>query len=751
MKKRIMALLMAGVLVVSAFMTGCGRDDKEKSKVSQGEGPWYKAQYHDFLMEENEYINIARIYGNELYFCTLQYVETTDESLMKVKKINLSDFSVAEIEGISVEEDAYVADMAIDNTGIYLAIQRMEYNQDYSELLESEYTIQQYDFEGNEVSTLDISEDMTGKSQDGMYAYISSMVRDKDGNISITDGNTFIMAYDKDGNKNLDIELTDWGNGLVVSEDGIAYYSYMDDVNWEQVLAPIDFKTGKLGESIGQIGGNGNDCYVDANQIVWMTEENNLVTYDLPNEEKNVVLNWLDYNVNGSSVMTTRVLEDGRIVAFTADYTQEGETYEVVILEESDEPLDEKIVLTYATLGTDSEISQAIIRFNKNNEKYRIKVVDYYDESQEYESSFDAYNEAILSGNVADIINVDMTQYKAMARKGLYADLNDFMDNDADISREDYFENVLEAYEVEGKLYAMPTSFAVSTLMGSKEVWGNKDNVTLEDIGTIMENAPEDVSLMDYMSKSYFVQVMMQGMMDNFVNWETGECSFDSEEFIKVLEMANTFPKEYNYESDSQSTPEKLGNGKILLYGEAFYEISSYQVAKEFFNNESVIIGYPQVAGNGGLIQNSSNLIAISNDSEYKEAAWEFVKYLISEDYQSNYIYWQNPIHRGAFDKLMVKAGEKEYYTDENGEQVESPKLTYGWDNFEVSVYAATEQDIKEYTEIVEGAETLAFYEEDIMNMINEEAEPFFDGKKTAAEVANIIQGRVKIYVNESR
>ena len=37
------------------------------------------------------------------------------------------------------------------------------------------------------------------------------------------------------------------------------------------------------------------------------------------------------------------------------------------------------------------------------------------------------------------------------------------------------------------------------------------------------------------------------------------------------------------------------------------------------------------------------------------------------------------------------------------------------------------------------------------MNMINEEAEPFFDGKKTAAEVANIIQGRVKIYVNESR
>ena len=751
MKKRIWALLMAGILVFSSLMVGCGRDDEEKSKISQGEGPWYKAQYHDFVMGKNEYINISRVYEDAMYFSTMEFVEEAGESFTKVKKMNLDDFSVTEIEGITLEEDSHIADMYVDDTGIYLAIQRMKYNQDYTELLEAEYTISQYDFDGMKVNTMDITEEMKGRNQDGMYAYISNIVRDKEGNLIFTDSNTFILAYDKDGKKIADIELTDWGNGLVVSEDGTAYYSYMDDVNWEQVLAPVDFKTGKLGENIGKIGGNSNDCYMDANQVVWMTEENNLVTYDLPNEEKNVVLNWLDYNVNGSSVMTIKVFKDGRIVAFTADYTQDGENYEVVILEESDEPLSEKIVLTYATLGTDSEISEAIIRFNKNNEKYRIKVVDYFDESQEYESSFDAYNEAVLSGDVADIINVDMTQYKSMARKGLYADLNELLENDADINRKDYFENVLKAYEIDGKLYAMPTSFAVSTLMGSKEVWGDKENVTLKDLKSVMDSVPQNVTLMDYMSKNYFMFTMTQGMIGNFVNWETGECSFDSEEFIAVLEMANTFPKEFNYENQTMSTPEKLQSGNVLLYGEAFYEISGYQVAKEFFNGESVVIGYPEVAGNGGLIQNTGNLLAISNESEYKEAAWEFVKYLISEEYQSNYIYWQNPIHKGAFDKLMVKAGEKEYYTDENGEQVESPKMTYGWDNFEVSVYAATEQDIKEYTEILEGATVLASYEEEIMNMINEEVEPFFDGKKTAAEVANIIQGRVKIYVNESR
>ena len=99
----------------------------------------------------------------------------------------------------------------------------------------------------------------------------------------------------------------------------------------------------------------------------------------------------------------------------------------------------------------------------------------------------------------------------------------------------------------------------------------------------------------------------------------------------------------------------------------------------------------------------------------------------------------------------MEKAQEAEYYTDENGNQVESPKMTYGWDHFQVSVYAATEQDVEEYISILEGATTLTTYEEEIIKMISEEVEPFFDGKKSAADVAKIIQGRVKIYVNENR
>ena len=118
---------------------------------------------------------------------------------------------------------------------------------------------------------------------------------------------------------------------------------------------------------------------------------------------------------------------------------------------------------------------------------------------------------------------------------------------------------------------------------------------------------------------------------------------------------------------------------------------------------------------------------------------------------KNNYIRYNNPIHKGAFEKQMVEAAKAEYYKNEKGEEVESPKMTYGWDNFEVSVYHATEEDIKEYRELLEGATVLASYDEEIMSMIEEEVESFFAGKKSAKDVANIIQGRVKIYVNENR
>ena len=322
MKKRIIATLMIGILTLTTLFTGCGRDEKDEN--AQGDGPWYKAQYYDFTLEEEEYINLTRFHEDSMYFSTLRYIEESGKTLVRVKRMQLSDFSIDEQDTITVEGNGYITDMFVDDTGIYLTLQDMKYTEDYSKLLDAKYEILQYDFDGNKVAAFNITDEMMKKSQEDMHAYISGFVRDEDENFLVTDEESFILVFDKDGNKIADIELNTWGDGLLVAEDGTVYYSYMDDAAWEQMIAPVDSKAGKLGESIGAIS-NGSECYMDANQRVWTTEDNKLVTFDLPKEEKTVVLNWLDYNVNSNMIMALNVLEDGKIVAFTADYVQESE------------------------------------------------------------------------------------------------------------------------------------------------------------------------------------------------------------------------------------------------------------------------------------------------------------------------------------------------------------------------------------------------------------------------------------------
>ena len=43
------------------------------------------------------------------------------------------------------------------------------------------------------------------------------------------------------------------------------------------------------------------------------------------------------------------------------------------------------------------------------------------------------------------------------------------------------------------------------------------------------------------------------------------------------------------------------------------------------------------------------------------------------------------------------------------------------------------------------------FYNDSVMNIINEEMPAFYTGQKTAQEVAKTIQNRVQLYVDENR
>ena len=149
--------------------------------------------------------------------------EETGKSVSKLRKMMLTDFSVTEMDFTAIEDEHYVMDMFVDDTGIYFVSQYTKWDDEYQKLLDTKCEIVKCDFEGKVIQTVDITEDIADKGEEGYPGYVSSLVCDKDNNIVMTDEQSFIMAVDANGNKITEFELSGYGNGLTVTQDGTVY------------------------------------------------------------------------------------------------------------------------------------------------------------------------------------------------------------------------------------------------------------------------------------------------------------------------------------------------------------------------------------------------------------------------------------------------------------------------------------------------------------------------------------------------
>jgi hypothetical protein len=74
----------------------------------------------------------------------------------------------------------------------------------------------------------------------------------------------------------------------------------------------------------------------------------------------------------------------------------------------------------------------------------------------------------------------------------------------------------------------------------------------------------------------------------------------------------------------------------------------------------------------------------------------------------------------------------------------------YSWDDVEMSITGATDDEVAEFLAIVEKADELLYMDTAVQKIIEEEVAPYFRGQKSVEEVADIIQSRVDIYLKEN-
>lgn len=783
MKKTIFKRSICGFIAIASLLsfTACGKQDIPMASKENV----YTATNIE-MPQDFDYVNLLGAYGDDIYVIGTKsessgegedytYSSKTILSVMDTAGTEKNSTVLAEDDG-SGNGSKNIQKMCVaDDGSIVLLVNSYTWNDETGEST-STYSIDKYDQNGTLIKSADITK--SASSDDG-YVYYDTMVIGNDGNYYLS-GNNNVYVLDDSGNLVFQITGEDSGNdsgsyinAICKTSDGrmaavVNSYSYENDTYTNTNTVKIIDAASKGFSDEYSINSNYYNFYNGGGDYdIYVGTDNALNGIKLATGEVETVIDWLKSGFDATTMDSATILSDGRILCTTYEYDTQGGGYSwsssdmlITILTKVDpSTIADKQLITISALYLDYRIKQQIVEFNKTNDKYQIEVTtyNYYDDGTgNYDAGITKFNNDLISGNIPDIILLNYaTPIDSYISKGMLADIYTFIDKDDTINKEDYLQNVFEASSVNGKLYSLIPSFTVSTVAGKSSIVGTNEGWTMADFKAVADAHPDSMMLSD-MTKSNFLTNAVSYSMQSYVDRETGECHFNTDNFKSLLEYANTFPEEIDWQSVYDSNPnywddqqkwyreDKCILEQIYLYD--FTRIRSLEQGD--FGEPITFVGFPCDNGNGSVISADSE-IAIMAKAKNPDGAWEFVKYFLSDEYQ-NSVSGSFPIKLSAYDKLKEDAKQKPFYLDDDGNKVEYDNTYYLGDQ-QIKIGVNTDEDNERMMNFIQSINSCINYDQELMNIITEEAGAYFSGQKSVDEVVDIIQNRANTYISENR
>lgn len=596
---------------------------------------------------------------------------------------------------------------------------------------------------------------LTGATNEGEYYYPSKLLETPDGLAVIS--NLGVELIDGSGNsaglKKIK-EMENLGDAFLLKDGRLAALVYGDT---DAELYVVDAKNGKLGEKIAipftLFAYNiysGNSVY-----DLLLTNQEGLFYYNIGDAKETKFMDYVASDLPITNIQDISMVDENTF--YGSYYSEDDDTYGLYKFTKVDpSTVAEKKIITLGGLWIDGNARKNAVAFNKSSDEYRIVLKDYSSESNyaEFTELLQTVNNDIITGKMPDIMLLDSSlNIQNYLAKGVFAELDSYIDADPDIKREDYLANVLNAVSYDGKMYGLVPSFSVNTIAVKKSIIGDKTRWNIGEFTQFADSIDPDATLMGLMTKQDFVSSMMYYCSDDFIDKDTNQAKFDSQEFIDVLKFVERYPVEIDYNSfDDEYWMEaetfyRENKAYLLRTGLYNFRDTSNQI-QGTMGEPVTYIGYPKEEGSGNSI-NFDICLAINNKSKNKDAAWAYIRKFMMDDYQESNLY-TFPIKKSALEKKAKNEMKPLTYTDEDGSEVEY-KDSFYIGNMIIEIDPPTQAEVDQIMEVLESAESLASYNDEIINIIAEEAQGYYNGQKSAEEVAKIIQGRIQIYLNESR
>lgn len=473
-------------------------------------------------------------------------------------------------------------------------------------------------------------------------------------------------------------------------------------------------------------------------------------------EETREVLSWVDSGISANLITFFTFLEDGRLAAMTRGGMGSMAETSICLLTPTDAAeVPARTVVTYGGFSLTPSEQEAIAAFNRESKDCYISVIDYAQMGSTYQEVLPVIITDILTGNAPDII----TQSELVGRlgaAGLLEDLWPYIEGDPELGRDALMLRPLQALEQGGKLYQIAETFAFETLVGARDIVGDRMSWTPEDFWVALEAMPEGcrpLGLGYSGTRIEFFQKLVSMESGTLLDWEAGTCHFDSQEFRDLLEFCAAFPEEQIQTFEAR---EILNGNQMLMQAlcTSFDFINEYET---LFGGEFSFIGYPNRQGRVGSRFAMYQTFALSASCQNKEAAWSFLRTkLIPHVFEldsSNFTAF--PINKEDFQRVAELHMTPKMEVGRDGVLREVPRwrsgIISGEDRVEFLYDHITQEQYDQLMALYEATEGVHLWDYSTLDIITEMAGAYFTGDKTLEETAALIQNRMELYVNEQK
>lgn len=429
---------------------------------------------------------------------------------------------------------------------------------------------------------------------------------------------------------------------------------------------------------------------------------------------------WTELSLSFQNINDVEQMEEGSYIIRDSSMTAK-----LVSAEPSE--VKAKTAVTIASVTPYSNLPSLISDFNLQSQDYVVRSIDYSQNGQiTTEEAINQLNMDIIAGEYPDLFDFGMLPEAYYSEKGLLEDIYTYIDDDPDVSREDFV--LLDKLEQKGRLYYVAGSYSLDTAVGLESRFGDSQGWSLDDYLKIQSQ--NDGEIMYNVTRENFLRTMIYRYAAKAVDWQEKTCDFETEEFLKILNATAKLRENPEPENpaDMDFTPGgvRLKEGTLIAIAWYMEDVRSIAEAREETGEEISCIGWPTPDGSGGTSLSANRLVGMCSKGN-KKGAWEFIKYLITE---------------GAWDNTYGISVNKEVLEAQTAEAMSPSKE-------DETKVIATEEDKQQFYDLMDQSVFYGTASDKAADIIMEEAAAFLAGDKTAEETARIIQSRVSLLVAE--